>query len=98
MRVRIAGSVLFGVCVFFLFLLDQRYCWGQQSCVGIEDEGIVEVLVGSGKLVRCGDPDMDMGFLCINLWFIGFDPRGEKGVESVVWSFYLTCTRILFFP
>jgi hypothetical protein len=36
--------------------------------VGIEDEGIVEVLVGAGKLVRCGDPDMDMGFLCINLW------------------------------
>jgi hypothetical protein len=30
----------------------------------------------------------------INLWFIGFDPRGEKGVESIVWSFYLTCTRI----
>lgn len=69
--------------------------------MGIEDEGIVEVLVDVGKLVRCGDPDVDMGFLCINLWLIGFDPRAEKGVEgveSVVWSLYLTCTRILFFP
>lgn len=43
------------------------------------------------------DMGMGMGFLCINLWFIGFDPRGEKGVESAVWSLYLTCTRILFF-
>lgn len=70
--------------------------------MGIGDEGIVEVLVGAEKLVRCGDPDLDldMGFLCINLWLIGFDPRAEKRVESsVVLSFlYLTCTRILYFP